>query len=374
MSESQAPGSQHGGDIWGAALAAGLNPTKFVDFSASINPLGPPPRVLAALQERLSLLRFYPDPESRELRQALAGFRGLPPEYILAGNGGAEVIYLLARLLAGRRAVILQPTFSEYQRAWEAAGGRQILHLELKREGAFQPSLRVLTSLISSQDVVFWCNPNNPTGTYLEPDVLLPYLDLFTKKGALVILDESFVDFAGVSLAGVGRPWIEKGQLILLGSLTKIFALPGLRLGYALAAPQWCNQLNQQRDPWSVNLLAQVAGVAAVKEKGFLEKSRNFIAVERERLVGKLRSIPGLDVLPSQVNFLLLELKQRLTAAQLRQRLLSEGVLIRAADNFPFLGPGFFRVAVRVPVENDRLVDKLQVILANAGDHPAGSG
>lgn len=353
---------EHGGNVWAAARRTGLKPAEFLDFSASINPYGPPPRVFQAITENLSLLRFYPDPESFALREGLSAWRGVPPDYLLVGNGGAEIIYLLGRLLADRRAIILEPTFSEYQRALMAAGGHSIVHWPPAED--LWPLLEVLVDTVTAQDVIFWCNPNNPTGAYWNEKEMSPHLERLAEKGATIILDESFVDFAGQSVVSEAWPLIEAGRLLVLGSLTKIFALPGLRLGFLIASPAWCQRLQRLRDPWTVNVLAQVAGLAALQERGFVTETRHLIARERERLVGELAAHPHLKVFPSWANFLLLKLQDpHQTAPELREKLLTRGILIRAADNFPFLGPAYFRVAVRTPAENTRLLEAIKAAL-----------
>ena len=341
----------HGGNLAWAAAIAGCQPDEILDFSASINPLGPPASAIAAMQANLiPLLRAYPDPSYTDLRAALGEFHQIDPDWILPGNGAAELLTWSARELADLAATYLPiPAFGDYRRSL-AAFGAKVVPMLLPLSGPLR--------LPELPDIAGDCglllnNPHNPTGGTFERETLLPLLEKFS----LAVLDEAFMDFlpAGESLIEMIR---DLPNLIVLRSLTKFFSLPGLRIGYAIAHPDRLRRWQQWRDPWSVNALASVAAIAALRDREFQERTWQWLAPAREELLVGLANIPALTPRLGAANFLLVESELSVLALQ-RQLLQDHRISIRDCLSFPELGDRYFRVAVRAPAENHRLLQSL---------------
>lgn len=358
---------KHGGNIVAAEAKYGLPAESFIDFSASINPLGVPRPVREAVISNLHLLMQYPDPSASVLRQAIGEFLGVSPEHIIAGNGASELIYLAARVLKPKRALLLHPTFGEYGPAVVAAGGTQEVLL-LPPETGFHLELRELTQLpqLKGIDLIFLCNPNNPTGRTWTREEVLELVYWAAPRGIEVVVDEAFMDFVDDSSQRQVVGWAPGcPNLLVLRSLTKVFALAGLRLGYAVGRQSLIERLGFSRDPWSVNWLAQVAGVAALADQDYLLRTRQWIKEERKHLYHELRRLPDLEVWPTEANYFLLRLNGETTVHQLMQHLGPRGILVRNGSSFPGLGPQYFRVAVRTRAENQRLVEELKIFLSD---------
>lgn len=355
----------HGGNIFEIARQYGKSPDKLIDFSASINPLGLSKRAEKKIKTNLASILHYPDDESFLVRKALAEYHGLPEENLLIGAGSTDFIYALPRVLMVRRALIVTPTFSEYENALESFLGEkiEIHYFATTEEDGFEINAGSLISALSGgYDVLYLCNPNNPTGVLTEREDLLTILKVTEKEKIWFILDETFIDF--VEQESLKKEVLSSQKLIIIRSLTKFFALPGLRVGYLISHPQLIQDLKKTREPWKVNVLAQIAAVESLQDKSYIQKTKELIAQEKERLIQGLRSIPGFIPYPGRANFLLVQIHPRLclTATELKEKLIAEGILIRDCRSFHHLGPFFFRVAIRSPRENNRLLKALQKI------------
>ena len=351
----------HGGNVFAVARQLGVPPEEILDFSASINPLGPPTAVRGAVEAAFDRLGHYPDSDSSELAAALARRHGCEPGNVCVGNGSTELIHLLPRLVVGQRALIIAPAFSEYAGALRQARW-EYDWLALSGDDGFSlPLDAVREKLAKGYGLLFLCNPGNPTGRLYGKEEVAEILAVCRSAGTLLVVDEAFIDFCGE--ASVLRPVIESGAGVVLRSMTKFYAIPGLRLGYALAAAPLAARLAALRMPWSVNTLAQAAGLAALADDGHAGRTLAWLTEEREFLCAGLSALPGLRVWPGAANYLLARLDGGMTAAQLQERLLPERILIRDCANFHGLDGRFFRVAVRTRQENERLVDALREIL-----------
>ncbi len=343
---------EHGGDVLAAARRLGRPAEEFLDFSASINPLGLPLAAREALRGFRAAAARYPDPQYRELTGALAAYLGLEPECLVVANGASGALWnlLLARRPGAVR--IFRPAFSEYARGARAAGAA-VREQDLGTGPDVPPAA-------ASGELVFWNNPHNPSGAAWEADRLVPWAEAVLARGAIPVLDEAFVDFLPDPARWSLRCWaIRHPGPVILGSLTKFFALAGLRLGYLLAAPEVAAELREAAEPWRVNAAAAAAGAAALGDAAFVTASRRLVPRWREELRAKLQALPGVEVYPSQVNFLLL----RLPRPGIPEELARRGILVRDCANFPPLSPGHVRVAVRRPGENRRLVQALGEVL-----------
>ncbi|MFQ5898381.1 MAG: threonine-phosphate decarboxylase CobD [Candidatus Methylomirabilia bacterium] len=348
----------HGGDLRTLAAAGGVPASQLLDFSANINPLGLSPRVEEAIRAALPSVVHYPDPRSTALRDALAAYHGLSAEQVLPANGSTELIYLLARALAPRRALILHPAFSEYEAALELVGTQ--LDSGLLDEGrGFLPEVGRLIPRLAGRDLLILGNPNNPTGSLIPKPELVALVEAAEAAGAVTVVDEAFVDF--VEEASLKKELGQFRRLLLLRSLTKCFALPGLRAGYALASPELLQRLRRWKEPWSVNALAEAAGVAALADRDYQERSRLVLPRWREELRNGLQKFSALRVFPAVANYLLVRLLDPgLTAPMLRARLLTERIAIRDCASFRGLGPAYLRLAIRRPEEHALLIEALE--------------
>lgn len=351
----------HGGNVYAAARALRKPLGKLFDFSASINPLGPSPKASRAIANGRDLVSHYPDPDSWALKRALAARWKLEPTRFLVGNGSTELIDLLPRALAVRRALIIGPTFSEYACAMARAGGRSTM-LPAQRHDDYRPPLDgAIEWLRPGQtsrrpiDAIFLCNPNSPTGQACNVTDLLALVRAAERLGIWTIVDETFVEYREACSVLSRLP--RYSRLIVLRSFTKFYGLPGLRIGYLAASEQVVRLVSERQPPWSVNALAQVAAEAAFSDRDHARRSLLFMEKERDRLTRRLSSIAGLTLFPSQANFLLAELPKPHRADLVTSALRRQGILIRDCSLVPGLNRRTVRVAVRSSRENDRLVE-----------------
>lgn len=379
----------HGGDVWKYSQQMNKNTTELLDYSANINPLGPPPGVKEELIRAVSEVTCYPEPQARTLRAKLAECYGVDPREVIVGNGAAELIFLYCRAREGLGAVMPAPTFSEYALACRAAAGevhkfplaeQELFHLSgddfLTRYRRWKEKTggRGTKSGKKGQQTVFLCHPNNPTGTLLPQPELQSLVEGLAGAGAEVFLDLSFLSFVPGNTLDNGtlpavpvdifREIIKTKGLFLLFSFTKMFALPGIRLGFGIGNRELLTAMEEKRDPWTVNVIAQRAGMACLKEREYVRKSVEALAAARIELAHGLEKISGIKVFPGAANFLLCHLRERrIKASTLVSALAGEGILIRNAANFPGLDPYYFRLAVRLPEENAVLLEKLETVL-----------
>ncbi|NEN99912.1 MAG: threonine-phosphate decarboxylase, partial [Moorea sp. SIO3I7] len=354
----------HGGNLAWAAALANCPPSLILDFSASINPLGPPKSAIAGIESGLDNLVAYPDPNYAELRQCLTQLHPtLPPDWILPGNGSAELLTWACRELSELdETLIITPAFRDYQRGLKAFGAR-IRECPLMRELS-TPSVRLgdgemgreidslmpllpdsLTSLLPQEGTrkgLLLNTPHNPTGQLFTSEAIEPYL----KQFALVVVDEAFMDFLPPEQEQSLIPLIgDYPNLVILRSLTKFYSLPGLRLGYCIAHPERLQRWQQWRDPWPINTLAAAAAAAVVQDRAFQQQTWDWLAPARKQLFQGLAKLPGLQPYPSAANFLLVHSEK--STSQIQAQLLQHHrILIRDCLSFPELSDRFFRVAV----------------------------
>ncbi|WP_227766480.1 threonine-phosphate decarboxylase CobD [Zhaonella formicivorans] len=349
---------EHGGNLSWAKRHYGR--TDFLDFSANINPLGCPKSVFEILSSSWQELLHYPDPEAALLKETLQDYYHLPKEHLLLGNGAVELIYLICLWLHPRRVLILEPTFSEYAKAAKAVKA-DLSYLPLYTGEEFQLDLRQLEEKLKSADLFFLCNPNNPTGNIWSYEVLHKIEELCLKYRTFLVVDESFIDFVPDKEHYSLRKNVRHNpNLFVLHSLTKFFAIPGLRLGCGLAHPDLIAELSNIKDPWNINVFAQLAGKAAVEDKLFQTETIKYVSREKDFLYNEIVKFPAYHVFPSAANFLLFKLLPgELTSSLLTDSLARQGILVRNCNTFPILGENFIRIAVRKREENIRLLAAL---------------
>ncbi len=352
---------EHGGNLFSLARQRGFSPADSIDFSASINPLGISPRVREAITQALDSLVHYPDNDCGELKQTLSRIHGVPPEYFAIANGSTETIYNLPALLPGRSALIVSPSFSEYAYALRQHHC-EVRHLLLSPDDNFSLDPVMLADALDEEyDALYLCNPGNPSGTLYPRELVEQVYDLCRARGTFLVLDEAFMDFC--EEASAKDVIIAREGGIVLRSMTKFYGIPGLRLGYAMAAPPLIDRLTSRGGPWSVNTLAQVAGVAALNDGEYARRSVEYVRRLREDFSRALAAFPQLRVYPSSANFLLAQLAPPLTATELKELLVQRQILIRDCSSFAGLSNRFFRMAVRTEPENARLLECLHEIL-----------
>ncbi len=358
---------QHGGDLGWAAERYGLAREEFLDFSANVNPLGPSPQALQAARAALAEISRYPEPHAASLRAELAEFLALAPGLLVLGNGSTELIHHLVRSMGPRRVTVVSPAFAEYAQAADNVGAG-ISCLQLSAEDGFSLDAEQLAAAAASSQITFFCNPASPSGRLYGRAELFPALQACRESGRLLVVDESFMGFCPPHLAGAASliPEVGGEGLVLVSTLTKLFALAGLRGPGWLAGPaRLASRLEEEAVPWRVNCVALAAALSSLADRAYIEETRKKVPEWREEFARELEATGMFQVFPSHVNFLLLRLADPgFTAAALADELGRRGILVRQCGNFRGLEEGFIRVAVREPADNARLLAVLEDISA----------
>ncbi len=351
---------QHGGNVHESPPRGG-----WLDFSANINPLGLAPEIHRVIQKAIESIVHYPDPEAKELRKAIGEYYCVPERNILLGNGASELFYLFFHTLHPRRALIPVPSFSEYERA-ALAVGCEVLYVQLREAEGFALDVEGIGRQIKRGDAVLLGNPNNPTGCLISPQEILYLADLVEERGAWLLLDESFLQFcADEKRRDSHHLSMSHSQVITLESLTKFFAIPGLRLGFASMAWGLRKRMETGKDVWNVNHLAQLAGKVAFKLSGYRRESRRLVAEEDAFLLEELQQLPGLKPFSPSVNFILLDVRGTgRSSTDLVKAMREKGILLRDCANYPGLdGKSYVRMAVRTRGENKKVLEAWREIL-----------
>ncbi|MBF0593048.1 MAG: threonine-phosphate decarboxylase [Nitrospirae bacterium] len=348
---------QHGGDIYELASGLRLAERKIVDFSASINPLGISKKVKAEIRTHLKYLPNYPDPQCRRLRRHLSIALGVDVGNIICGNGSTELIYLLTRALRPRRALVLAPTFMEYERALLLSGVSDVVVFQLQEGCGFRIDVDAFKAAMAGCDAVFLCNPNSPTAQCLTRAEVLDIAHWARQQQCLLVVDEAFIDFLpqeSVVAEVVSNPW-----LIVLRSMTKFYGLSGLRLGMAVMDTRYVELLQRYKEPWSVNTLSQRAGVVALNDKAWVRQTFEALRQERRYVEGWLAK-KGIQFYPSAINFYLIKDDR---APVWYEKLRAKGILLRDCSSYRGLDSRFLRIAVKAHRENTLLYKAMSRLL-----------
>ena len=344
----------HGGDWAGYRAEFGRDA---LDFSANVSPLGLPEGVARAITAALPTADRYPDPLCRELRARLALHEGVPAEQILCGNGAADLIFRLVWAKKPRRALVTAPTFAEYATALESIRCT-VERFFLREQEDFAVTDAFCAAIRPGVDMVFLCQPNNPTGPLKALTLADQVLRRCAACGTLLVVDECFLDFLPDHALHTAKGLLGEGDLVILKAFTKLYGMAGVRLGYCLSADAaLLEKMRNAGQPWAVSSLAQAAGVAALKETAYVARVRALIAAQKPKLTAGLRAL-GLRVIEGRANYLLLQGPESL-GGQLRQK----GVVLRGCANYPGLDASWYRTAVRTGPENERLLKTLQEVL-----------
>ncbi len=357
----------HGGEVLDAAGKSGLKREEILDFSSSVNPLGPSKKALEAAKNGFSEIPAYPDSNSNVLRQAIAGhFSGISKNNVVVGNGSTELMYLFAEafLKKGEVALIPAPTFGEYENAVRKTGETAKF---VRLDGNFNVDKQAFMLEMVGAKIVFLCNPNNPTSILIPNGTLTAIVEKAMEQDTLVFLDEDFLEFVenekALSLISKIKRY---PNLFILRSFTKIFGLTGLRVGYGIASEEIISVLSCAKIPWNVNCLAQVAAVAALKDVEHLKVTRELIKKEKAQLLAELQKFGTFKIYPADANFFFIDIRKTgLSATDLAGKLLAQGILIRDCTSFRGLDPYYIRVAVKTRIENEHLLEALKRTVKN---------
>ncbi len=333
----------HGGNIY--------QYKQILDFSANLNPLGMPESVRRAAVSGVGRAEHYPEPDCAKLRERIGSSLGVGPDQVIFGNGATEIVFLAAAAMRPRRALLFAPTYAEYEEAFTAYGCECRYYL-LREENGFLPGEDFREQITPELDLIVICNPNNPTGGLLTRGFISGVLERCRETGSMLFLDESFMELTGNKEESSAEPFLPSRHLFLLKSMTKTYAMAGLRLGYGASGNrELIDRMYQYKPSWNVSLPAQEAGEAAVSETGYLKQSLRYIERERQFLLEALEEFP-VRVYEGAANYLFFSCGR----TDLKEACLRHGVLLRDCGNYRGLAAGYYRIAVRTHEENRRLV------------------
>ena len=382
----------HGGNIY--KIFREKNIKEILDYSSNINPYGIPESLKKRITENLEILERYPDPDYIELRQKLAHLNKVDMSNIILGNGATEIIFLFMKVINPKKILIAAPTFGEYERAVKAmervenssilgnsdkkkddenSCGKQkikIEYFELKENDDFKLNIHNLKNELEKKyDLLIICNPNNPTGKFLKLSETEQILKECNKYNTKLFIDEAFIDFLKDGMKeSIINTKENKQNLFVARAFTKFFAIPGLRLGYGIYFDKKLEKgISEKKEPWSVNNIAEMAGLTVLDDTEYIEKTLKWITEEKTYVYEKLNEISGIKPYKTEVNFITVKIEDNfilkgLNVKILREKMLEQGILIRDASNFNFLDERFFRLAIKDRENNDRVIETLKKI------------
>ncbi len=378
----------HGGNIY--KVFREKNIKEILDYSSNINPYGIPESLKSRIIENLEILERYPDPDYVELREKLANLNNVNLSDIILGNGATEIIFLFMKVINPKKILIVSPTFGEYERAVKAVGTSrnsidlscsddnknienkeiEIEYFELKESDDFKLNIGNLKNQLEKKyDLLIICNPNNPTGKFLKLAQTEEILKECNKYDTKLFIDEAFIEFLADGMKeSIINTEENKKNLFVTRAFTKFFAIPGLRLGYGMYFDKELEQkISEKKEPWSVNNIAELAGLTVLDDTEYIEKTLKWITKEKIYMYEKLNEISGIKVYETEVNFITGKIDEKLfseglNVKVLREKMLEQGILIRDASNFKFLDERFFRLAIKDRTSNDRVIEAMKEI------------
>ena len=378
----------HGGNIY--KVFREKNIKGIMDYSSNINPYGIPESLKKRITENLEILERYPDPDYVELREKLAHLNKIDMSDIVLGNGATEIIFLFMKVINPKKILIVSPTFGEYERAVKAVGTSrnsidlscsddnknienkeiEIEYFELKESDDFNLNIGNLKNELEKKyDLLIICNPNNPTGKFLKLAQTEEILKECNKYDTKLFIDEAFIEFLADGMKeSIINTEENKKNLFVTRAFTKFFAIPGLRLGYGMYFDKELEKkISEKKEPWSVNNIAEMAGLTVLDDTEYIEKTLKWIVEEKIYMYEKLNEISGIKVYETEVNFITGKIDEKLfseglNVKVLREKMLEQGILIRDASNFKFLDERFFRLAIKDRESNKRVIEVLKEI------------
>ena len=349
----------HGSDLEKIEEIYGIKKEEIVSFSANVNPLGVSPKLRTALSEQIDVITTYPDREYTSLRKCIASYCETEYENVIVGNGSTELISLFIQIEHPKKALVIGPTYSEYEREI-ALGGGTTLYYPLRESDNFRLNVEdFLTHLNESIDLLVICNPNNPTSSCIRRDEMRHILDACKQYDIYVMVDETYVEFADNKNEISAVPLTNYyNNIVILRGTSKFFAAPGLRLGYAITGNRdLIKAINTRKNPWTINSLAVVAGETMFTDTAYIEETKSLISSERARIYDILKKHPAYKVYEPSVIFMLVRiLSETVTSQDLFVRAIREKMMIRDCSTFPFLDNKYIRFCIMKPEDNDRLL------------------
>ena len=349
----------HGSDIEKIEERYHIPRRDIIAFGSNVNPLGISPGLRRALQEQIDAITTYPDRDYKTLRDCIADYTGTKREQIMAGNGSTELISLAMQTIRPKRACILGPTYSEYEREIGLGGG-ECFSFPLRPEDGFAlNAARLRPVLLEGVDVLVMCNPNNPTSSIIRRTQLNELLTLCAQLHIFVVVDETYIEFTDdPAEASAVSLLADFSNLLILRGVSKFFAAPGLRLGYALCSNNsLLEEMKRRQDPWTINSLAAIAGEQMFRDSDYIARTRALIRAERTRIYRKLSKNPHLHPFVPSANFILVQIVDHsMTAADFFDFAIRRGLMIRDCASFDFLEDYYFRFCFLLPEQNDRLL------------------
>lgn len=352
----------HGSDLEKIQQIYGIDKSDIVSFSANVNPLGISPRLREHLSKHIDCITTYPDREYTTLRRCMAAYANTEPEHIIVGNGSTELISLFIQIEHPKKAMILGPTYSEYEREISLGGGTT-LYYPLKEQDEFQLNTEhFISKLDDSLDLLILCNPNNPTSSCISLKDMRTILDICKEYGIYVMVDETYIEFVeDVSHTSAVGLTAYYNNIIILRGTSKFFAAPGLRLGYAITGNEdLLRNMNQRKNPWTINSLAVTAGELMFQDEAYIQQTRELIRGERQRCYDLLAASDRFHPYKPTANFMLVRIMDEdLNSGILFERAIQKGMMIRDCSTFPFLNQQYIRFCFMNPADNSRLMDCL---------------
>ncbi|MDU5802486.1 histidinol-phosphate transaminase [Fusobacterium sp. 27098_8_59] len=354
----------HGGNIYKFQREGKID---ILDYSSNINPLGVPQKFIDIAKESFNKLVNYPDPYYINLRKKIAEFNSLDLSNIIVGNGATEILFLYLKALKPKKVLILAPCFAEYERALKSVSA-EINYFELKESNNFYPNIENLKKEIETNnyDLLLFCNPNNPTGQFIKLEDIKKIINICENRNTKIFVDEAFIEFI--------ENWQEKTvslfknkNIFIMRAFTKFFAIPGLRLGYGIGFDEEIlNRMWDEKEPWTVNTFANLAGLVMLDDKEYIEKSEKWILEEKKFMYKELSEFQYLKAYKTECNFILLKI-QNISSTSLRDKMIEKNILIRDASNFKFLDYHFVRLAIKDRESNIKVLEALADIMEYRG-------
>lgn len=348
----------HGSDLEKIEAVYHIKKEEITSFSANVNPLGISPLLRTKLAENIDCITSYPDRNYTDLKKAIAAYTLCRPEHILVGNGTTELISLFIDIVSPKKAVILGPTYSEYERSVSLCGGRTTYY-PLQEADDFRLDIKDFTkALTADTDLLIICSPNNPTGTAIRRSDMRRILDVCKEKAIFVMVDETYIEFSDDVEEFTAIPLTDYyNNLFVLRSTSKFFACPGLRLGYAVTGNRdMFSDVNRKKNPWMIHSLAALAGQYMFRDEEYICATRSLISAERKRLFEMYSKSPRFKPYKPEGNFMLMRIEDEGTNAHaLFEKAIKEKMMIRDCSSFPFLSDRYIRICFMNPADNDRL-------------------
>lgn len=352
----------HGGDLHLISQKYNIKEANIIDFSGNINPFGLSPKIKDVVINNIDIVKTYPDKDYNDLKKSISNYCNCNINNIIVTNGATELISLCIKTLAPKNAIIISPSYSEYERELKKINCN-IIYFDLKEKDNFLLNVDKLLKIIDDKiDLIILCNPNNPTGTAITNN----QIELILKKCNFLIVDETYAEFSSTkeNICATNLTNIYDNLFVIRGT-SKFFCVPGIRLGYGICKNSYIlNKINENKDLWSVNCFANLIGQTMFDDKDFIQKTKQLVFNEKQRIFNQLKTIQNLKFYSSKSNFILCKiLNNKTTSTILFEMLIKHNILIRDAKNFPFLDDSFFRFCILKQNENEMLLKKLKNFL-----------